>query len=110
MAGTIDEYKRLFKEATVADQTKLFQLLYCNILGCEPSLASTKHDGHHIHHACLGHLLLSSWMGYFGDCSLLVLCSRCREALHAQRRGSGIKDQIGPASYWHIADEVSTFF
>jgi hypothetical protein len=26
MAGTIDEYKRLFKEATVADQTKLFQL------------------------------------------------------------------------------------
>jgi hypothetical protein len=26
MAGTIDEYKRLFREATVADQMKLFQL------------------------------------------------------------------------------------
>ncbi len=26
MAGTIDEYKRLFREATVADQMKLFRL------------------------------------------------------------------------------------
>jgi hypothetical protein len=26
MAGTIDEYKRLFREATVTDQMKLFQL------------------------------------------------------------------------------------
>ena len=26
MAGTIDEYKRLFREATVSDQMKLFQL------------------------------------------------------------------------------------
>jgi hypothetical protein len=26
MAGAIDEYKRLFREATVADQMKLFQL------------------------------------------------------------------------------------
>ena len=26
MAGQIEEYKRLFREATVADQTKLFQL------------------------------------------------------------------------------------
>jgi len=26
MAGTLDEYKRLFREATVADQMKLFQL------------------------------------------------------------------------------------
>jgi hypothetical protein len=26
MAGTLDEYKRLFREATVSDQMKLFQL------------------------------------------------------------------------------------
>ena len=26
MAGTIEEYKRLFREATVSDQMKLFQL------------------------------------------------------------------------------------
>ena len=26
MAGTLDEYKRLFREATVADQMKLFKL------------------------------------------------------------------------------------
>lgn len=26
MAGTVDEYKRLFREATVSDQMKLFQL------------------------------------------------------------------------------------
>lgn len=26
MTGTLDEYKRLFREATVADQRKLFQL------------------------------------------------------------------------------------
>jgi hypothetical protein len=26
MAGTIDEYKRLFREATVADQMKLFKV------------------------------------------------------------------------------------
>jgi hypothetical protein len=26
MAGSLDEYKRLFREATVADQMKLFQL------------------------------------------------------------------------------------
>lgn len=26
MAGTLDEYKRLFRKATVADQIKLFQL------------------------------------------------------------------------------------
>jgi len=26
MAGTLDEYKRLFREATVADQMKLFRL------------------------------------------------------------------------------------
>lgn len=26
MAGTLDEYKRLFREATVVDQMKLFQL------------------------------------------------------------------------------------
>ena len=26
MAGTLDEYKRLFREATIADQMKLFQL------------------------------------------------------------------------------------
>lgn len=26
MAGTLDEYKRLFREATVADQMKLFQI------------------------------------------------------------------------------------
>ncbi len=26
MAGTLDEYKRLFREATISDQMKLFQL------------------------------------------------------------------------------------
>ena len=26
MAGTLDEYKRLFREATIADQMKLFQI------------------------------------------------------------------------------------
>ena len=26
MAGTLDEYKRLFREATVSDQMKLFRL------------------------------------------------------------------------------------
>jgi len=26
MAGTLDDYKRLFREATVSDQMKLFQL------------------------------------------------------------------------------------
>jgi len=59
-------------------------------------LAGPKHDGHDHDYSCLGNVLLPSWMGSAGNCTLLVLRPRRRESVQAQGRDGGGKDQIDP--------------
>ena len=94
MSDTIDEYKRLFREATVTDQMKLFQLhvaiyLVVNIIWLSLNMMGTV-----MIKSFLGSIRFPGWMGSAGNCTLLVLCAWRREPVPAQGRDGGVKDQI----------------